>query len=317
MCEEKPSCGPQANPPANDILTTLLALASIGGAIGSVVAFLLSSGASKVIFTLFGYAVTGAAGLGAVAGGLGVLLIVGVFLENRCNPREGESACWSGVVNHIEESFSSATDWVFPFSAQHDRVDVTLKCTHWKKVGPERGAHVVHCAGDSRESPVLWSFYHNHEVCAAATGALYGAAVGAGIGIILGIVAAVAIGCAATLFIGCLLALLVAAVIAAACALAGAWVGGMAGKALAAEDAPKATGGAAIATGHYLTVRGKLRVHKSFEGAVVAWWVETTTLHGGPSGAGEGAGGGAPFAHTDPDANLLIDGCPPRGDVIR
>jgi hypothetical protein len=52
------------------------------------------------------------------------------------------------------------------------------------------------------------------------------------------------------------------------------------------------------------------------DNAVVAWWVQSTTLHGGPSTNGESPGGGAPYPFTDPDVNLQPDACPPRVDPV-
>jgi hypothetical protein len=45
------------------------------------------------------------------------------------------------------------------------------------------------------------------------------------------------------------------------------------------------------------------------DGARVYWFVENTILHGRSSGS-------PPYSHTDPDANLNPDGCPPSTPPI-
>ena len=80
-----------------------------------------------------------------------------------------------------------------------------------------------------------------------------------------------------------------------------------------AESRPtgSAVGGgddAAVAVGNYVTINGNLIRYQEDGNALVAWWVEETTVHGS-STSGEGAGGSAPFPFTDPRDNLVPDAC--------
>ncbi len=309
MADQKPSCGTQSL--VHD--ETLVTLIAVFGIIGTV--FGILKGIEPAIALLIG-----TPALAAAAAGLATLLIVIVFHVDRCYPKEGRRTCWAGVIEETKESFTSASDEIFPFTAMHPRVDVVVKSSYWDLVSTN--AEFVKCNDDSRASPILQTYYHSKKVCAAGVGAVYGAAIGAGAGIVAGTLAAAAIiaavGCATIIL--CVLALLLAAVIAIVGALIGAFAGGQIGKAIAENDTPYGTGAGNertdLGVGHYVSINGKLIVSGNDEGAVVGWFGESTTLHGGPSTNGEGAGGGAPYPHTDPDQNLVSDACPPpRPDI--
>lgn len=316
MADAKPTCGAQSLV-HDDTLTTILAVFGVIGTLVGIPAAIASLlGMTSVLVTLFGIAITGAAAASAAAAGLAALVVIIVFHVDRCYPKKGQRTCWAGVIEETEDSFGSASDEIFPFSAMHPRVDVVVKCGYWHLVSTN--AEFVQCNDDSRASPILRTYYHSKKVCAAGVGAVYGAAVGAAAGIIAGALVAAAIiaavGCATIIL--CLLALLLAAIIAIAGVLIGAFVGGQIGKALADDDAPQGTGAGGektdLGVGHYVSIRGNLIVSGNDEGAVVGWWAEGTTLHGGPSTNGEGTGGGPPYPHTDPDTNLVPDACPAR-----
>jgi hypothetical protein len=303
MSNGKPTCGTQATP-IDDTLTTILAVLGVLGTIGSIIGSVKwALGAKEAVFL-------GASGgmLAAAAVGAGVTLItIAVFYDRRCSDREGPDECYAGVVNEIEESFSDPGEWLFPFTAMHDRVDVVVKSRYWGLV--QTNAGLVKCAGDSQESPVLQSYYYSDEVCGAGLGAVIGGVVGAVGGILLGCLAAAAIGCATVIL--CIFALLAALLVAAAVVLIGALAGGQIGKAAAGDTVPSdPASGQPIVVGHYVTLTGNLVVLGDTDNAVVAWWVQSTTLHGGPSTNGEGPGGGAPYPFTDPDTNLQPDACP-------
>lgn len=291
MADPKPICGIQTVT-QDSILKTLLAvvgtIGTVGGAVGAII---------KVVQA-------GAADLGAIAGALAVVITAAVYFHDRCLPKKGPGACSAGVVNEIHNSFSSATEWVFPFTSMHDRVEVVVKSSYWHLLTQNAG--FVKCASDSRSSPILQNVVHSDEVCNAQRGALVGAGVGAVAGLFAGAAAAAAIGCATIIL--CLLALIVAAILAAVAALIGAFAGGMIGKATTST----APGGSvrALPVGNYVTTRGILIAYGDLDGAVVCWDA-SFMIHGGPSRRGEGPGGGPPYSYPDPDAHLLSDGCTP------
>jgi hypothetical protein len=305
----KPPCGTQA-PPVDDALTTILTFWGFVSGVGGGVVGLLKLGQEAfdegVLFGLAG------ADPFVITAIFGVLLITGiivVFAFLRCNKRDGLNACAAGVVNFIRESFSSVLEWIFPFTAMHDEVDVTVKRHYWELV--RHGAGFIKCAGDSDESPVLQCFYYSKEVCNAISGSLIGAIV-AGIGAIaLAILLSplIAVGCALGPII-CALVLVLVFLAAALITLIGATIGGLIAKASGEESQPTAEG-QAVQVGHYITVMGTLVRHAEFDDAVVMWFVENSMLHGGPSDQGQGQGGGPPYPERDPFQNLPIDGCAP------
>lgn len=269
--------------------------------------------AANILFTFFGASVPTAVAAGAVAGGLGTLALIGYSAWNRLWPRDGLQVCYAGVIDDIVEPFNSAVDYLFPFTAQHDRADVVIKPNYWNFVeaSPEQ---YIYCNDDSMSSPLIHTYYRTQQVVAAVVGSLYGGAVGAGVGIALGILAGAAIGCATVIL--CLFALLIAAIVAIACALAGAFAGGNIAAAAAGNQGPSGTdpsdgGKKTLSVGDYVSVNANLVVYPDDNSAWVAWWGEHTTDHG-TSTFGEGTGGGAPYNFADPRDHLVPDACPVR-----
>jgi len=297
----KPTCtaGGSVGQTSSDAFTFIQILLGIAGGVGTV---------AKII----GGASSGLAG--GAAGALAVIGLCGFYLYERCASRQGDPECTAGVVSGIELAFSSAADTVFPFSAQHTRVDVVVKSQYWIVVST--GALAVKCNADPLESPILSNYYHTPQVCAAAWGALIGSVVGGVVGFALAIPAALAVAasCAAVPIVGwlcALIALIVAAIIAAACALTGAFVGGNFAKEAAGPVLPPDdSGGFFIERGQYLRVHGNYLRFGDDNGAIVAWWVNGSAV-AGTSLLGK------PFSYTDPDDNFKDDGCPtstpPRG----
>ncbi|HYK03171.1 MAG TPA: hypothetical protein VE974_15535 [Thermoanaerobaculia bacterium] len=285
MADPKPTCGPQTATQDTN-LTTLVAIISTLGAVGSGIAGLIGQ----------------AADVGAIGGALAIVVTAALYFHDRCLPKKGPGECTAGVVNEIHHSFSSAAEWIFPFTSMHDRVEVVVKSTYWRLVAQNAG--FVKCALDSRRSPILQNVVHSDEVCNTQRGALVGSGVGAVAGLFAAAAAVAAIGCAG--IITCLLALILAAIIAAVAALIGAFAGGMIGKATT-STAP-AGSVRALPVGNYVTTRGILVAYGDLDGAVVSWDA-SIMMHGGPSRHGEGPGGGPPYSHPDPDANLGWDGC--------
>lgn len=305
MAENKPTCGTQAIPTDSTldaIITVLGILFGIPGAIGGLIKVI---GLTEVIKLL---GVAGATNLwiAAAAAAAVTLAIIIVIWYQRCAPRDGRRGCAAGVVNEIEESFDSIADTLFPFAAMHDRVDVVVKCDYWPLV--ETNASFVKCTDHTdpdEQSPILQSFFENDEVCAAGLGATIGAAIGAVGGILAGVAIAAAIACAGPWIIICLI---IAVIVAVVVVLVGAFIGGNIGRAIASGGPPQADG-RTIGIGNYVTNKGILVVHGDLDGAVVFWFVTEASFHGTSSEPGP------PFIHTDPDTNLVPDGCD-SGSVI-
>jgi len=299
MAENKPTCGIQAIP-TDSTLDAIIAVLGFLFGIPSIIGGLIKVIGMTEVIEILGVAGATNLWIAAAAAAAVTLAIVVVFWYQRCAPRDGLNGCAAGVVNDIEESFDSAADTLFPFAAMHDRVDVVVKCDYWPLV--ENNASFVKCtehADPDLQSPILQSFFENPEVCAAGLGATIGAGIGAVGGILAGVAIAAAIGCAGPWIIICLI---VAAVVAAAIVLAGAFAGGNIGRALAGGGPPQANG-RTIGIGNYVTNKGILVVHGDLDGAVVFWFVTEASFHGTSSEPGP------PFTHTDPDTNLVPDGC--------
>ncbi len=297
----KPTCGHQ------DIRNDSTATTVIGvtGGIAS---------AAGTAYTIYGKiaGIVAAGGAGATALFVGAAILAAVvtwtaifiIYYKRCleNP-DGATECSAGVINEIVPAFNSTSDDIFPFSAEHDRVDVVIKSAYWPLV-TMGGPSFVKCADDPNNSPIIQCFYHNNQVCAAGAGAAIGGVAGAVAGVIVAAIAAAAIGCATIIL--CIFALIVAVLIAAAAVIIGAIIGGDIGRAASSapgptsgsEDAP----GTTLTVGDYVTTKGNLIISGDFDGAVVYWFVENTTLHGHSTMS-------APFSYTDPDANLQPDAC--------
>lgn len=284
--------------------------ASAAGGLGTALGW-FTKPIEHIVFTLGPYAFTAAIVAGAVVGALLTAGLVIVSAVDRLSSREGRKACYAGVADTIVESFSSGWDTVFPFAAQHDRVDVVVKPAYWELVVLPPSEY-VYCNDDSLASPLLRTYYYSSEIEGAAIGSIVGAAAGAIGGIILGLLAGVAIGCAGGPIL-CALAFLVALIVAAVVVLAAAFAGGNIGRAAAGESspggtAPGAEGSRDLGSGDYVSINGNLVVYPEDNNAIVAWWEESTTVHG-RSTSGEGTGGGRPFNFTDPRDRLEPDAC--------
>ena len=309
----KPLCGGTAGGDTRFWVFVGIAGGAVGVIGGLVTAFdWIVKPAEHIIFTAGPYAFTAAIVASAAAGALLTAGFVWAMALDRLSSRDGLKACYAGVVTNIVGAFSSASDYFFPYTAQHDRSDVVVKPSYWNLVTLPP-SEWVWCNSDSLQSPMIRSYYYTSEIEGAAIGSMIGAGVGAVGGFVLGLLAGVAIGCAGGPLL-CLLAMLVALIVAAVVVLIAAAAGGGIGAAAAGSSAPSGTpagggGSQDLGTGDYVSVNANLVVYPEDKNAVVAWWVENTTVHG-RSVVGEGAGGTAPFSFTDPRDNLEPDACP-------
>lgn len=252
-----------------------------------------------------GVAIGGGAASGAISGAVAALVIiatVAVFAFDRCLQGDGLRECVAGVVNEIVNSFSSALDEIFPFTAMHDRVDVIVKSRYWDVV--EHGNAFVFCTDSlrPRRSEIMRCYYYEERVCDAAGAAIVGAGIGGAAGIIAAAAVGAAIGCATVIL--CILAIIVAAIVAAVAALVGAFVGGQIGKAVNEDTAPSADG-TDLSIGDLITVFGNMKRRETDNGANVFWWTSNTTLHGAISDAAP-----RPFSYCEVNDELPIDACP-------
>jgi hypothetical protein len=254
------------------------------------------------VLTIFGVAVGATGGAAIMAGLVGVagIIMVGLFVSDRCIQGDGLRNCIAGVVNEIVGSFSETSEDLFPFTAMHDRLDIVVKSRYWPLV--EASGAYVFCVDTGRgRSEVMRVYYFNPQVCNAAKGALYGSVAGAVVGIVI---AAILISGCATIIL-CLLALLLAAIIAAVAVLAGAFVGGQIGKAASSDLTPDdSTLGTTLRTGDLVTVVGNTQKREHDLGANVIWWESSTSLHGHVTD-----GTPQPFSHCDIDEQLATDSC--------
>lgn len=262
------------------------------------------------IWTILGISAAAVIWLAALAAFVTVMVIIGTFYYKNCHEEpDGLDTCSSGVIEEVFPSFDDWSEWVFPFSASHPRIDVVVRCIYWNLVG-QGGATVV-CNDDAERSPILSAFFHNAEVCAAGLGAVIGAAIAGVAGIIAAVAIGAAIGCSATgpFYLLCLLVvILIAVIVVVAAALIGALIGGMIGKAAADSDDPL-EGDSGLTIGDYVTTPGNLIIMGDLDNARTYWFVEPEhTLHGRSTGA-------APFSHLDPDTNLTMDACPVSGVI--
>lgn len=308
MCDRKPTCG-STGVSTDDTLTSIFAFLGILGTIGGLIGGAIETAGKTALVDIIGIAAPGGVWMASAAAGLATFAIIIYLHTQRCLPvSDKQQACSSGVIQHIEPSFSSAAEELFPFAAMHDRVDVVLVCDYWFLV-EGGGAQFVKCAPDPESSPMLLGFYYSKEVCGAGAAAMYGAGATVVPGIVLGALAGAAIGCATIIL--CLFALLIAALIAIAAVLVGAFVGGQIGKAIAGNSTPSA-GGTALSVGDLVTTQGGLITNGDQDGARTYWWVDSTALHGRSTAS-------APFSHLDAEAALkdpttgaLLDACPRR-----
>jgi uncharacterized membrane protein len=300
----KPTCGSQGDS-TDDLIKVILAIWGVVGTIGSVAGFL--AGATSVI-TILGISALALIWLSAAGAALATVITVFAFYWDRClQDPDGLAACSAGVINDIVASFSTTSEQIFWFTAQHPRVDVVVKSEYWDLV--QELALFVKCADDPDHSPIIEGFYHSDQVCAVELGSAIGAVVGGVVGIIAGVAIAAAIGCAGSgpFYILCLIvAILVAAIVAAIITYIGAGVGGgIAGGIAGTDEPPSDDSGNVLGVGDYVSTFGNLITYGGEDGARVYWFVDRTVLHGRSAGSPQ-------FSYKDPDANLLEPACPSR-----
>src|SRR5574341_778628 len=309
----KPRCGPQHPGDASFHFTleALLAivggLAAAGGAIYGAIDYIsTSSGLVGPFFppahvtTILGITAPTAVWIAAGSGAAVVVGIVGLFYYKRClEDPDGVRACSAGVVQTTVSSFREPSDFLFPFTAMHNRIDVVVKSSYWPLVS--EGAGEVKCNSDPDQSPILQAFFHTDAVCAAGLGATIGAVAGGAGGIVVGAIVGALIGC--SVFFFCLLAILFAFLIAAALALAGAFAGGNIARIISEtgerHPGPKDAEGHAITARDYVKLEGPLSVIDG--GAIAYWFVDESQSH--KPGRSLGV---PPFSYTEPDFFLFM-----------
>jgi hypothetical protein len=317
--ERRPRCGDAVagsqsdKTPLGKIGSIIGSIVGLVGIITTVLAIYGKIAVVKGVLTIGGVAIAGAAGAGAIsaaAAAVAVIIIIGMYAADRCLRGEGSSECIAGVVREIVQSFNSALDELFPFTAMHDRVDVVVKSAYWDVV--ESNFAKVFCTDHAipQRSEIMRSYYFTPQVCRAAQAAVAGGIAGGVAGVLIGVAVAAAIGCATIIL--CLFALLIAALIAAAAVLIGALAGGQIAKATTPEADPTDSSGGTIATGALISIRGNMKRRDEDEGANVLWWAETTSPHGMIS-----SGVTQPFTYCDLDMELPTDSCPRAPSPIR
>jgi hypothetical protein len=303
----KPLCGSAGQATGDSIMGRILTWLGILGTAGSLISGIAQAVAATTIWTILGVSATVGMWAAGAAGAVVGLVVVIASVVDRLSSREGLKACYAGVVTSITPSFNDVASNIAPYTAQHDRVDVVVKPLYWDLV--TQGL-TVFCDVDSLESPLIRSYYYSSEIVGAAVGSIVGGVAGAVAGILIGAAVAAAIGCATIIL--CIFALLIAALIALAAVLVLAFAGGQIGRAAAGDSDPSGSspsgGSSDIAVGNYVSVNGNMVLYPEDNNAIVAWWVESTTIHG-QSVSGEGSGGSAPFPFTDPRDHLEPDAC--------
>jgi hypothetical protein len=294
-----PRCalGSSPDPVADPLKQFGAVLAAVGGLIG----VLGGLGALPGIAAALG--VGGAGALGGAVAVIAVLVLIGLYAFDRCLEGQGLPQCIAGCVSNIRESFSEAWEYLVPFAALHNRVDVTVKSFFWDFL--ELNNAYVYCTSDPypQLSEVMHCYYYTKRVCNGAVGALYGAAIGGAAALFIAAAAAAAIGCATVIL--CIFALIIAAIIAIAGALIGAFAGGNI-VAAATDDTPPADGsGTTVATGMLVTLNGNMEQLEQDNKANCLWWVHGTQIHGMIA-----AGTHQPFSYCDIDEQLAMDACP-------
>ena len=257
----------------------------------------LSEGIAKAVAASSPVIIYGAAITAAVV----TLAIIATIWYKRCLESHDQfMQCTAGVVNSVVPAFSTTADAIFPFASDHDRVDVVVKSAYWPTL--TNGATWVFCSNNA-ESPLMIEFYHNDAVCGAGVGAVTGGAIAGVVGVIAGIAAGIAIGGCVTVIL-CVFAILLAVIITVAAVIVGAIIGGNIGRATSSNSGPMSSGTPApISVGDYVTSNGNVIISGDFKQAAIYWFVTDTALHGQSTGTPE-------FATSDPDANLVNDGCP-------
>ncbi len=223
-----------------------------------------------------------------------VYILFRMWYDDCVGDPEGQTRCVSGVVEKVTDESVGLI-----FNADHPSAHVVVKSRYWDLL--QLNAGMINCSAAG--SPILIVFYESSKVCGAKLGALIGgAAVGIG-GIVLGALAAAAIGCATIIL--CALALLIAALIVVAAVIIGAAAGGAIGAAVSEDNVPELENGDAIQVGDYVSVLGPTIRNDNYEGAIVQYFNETTSLLGRSSGSPS-------FSHEDPDNAIPdnMEACP-------
>src|SRR4051794_32628111 len=144
-----PRCGNAAADVSPAPLTTLLEIIGILGVIATIIGAIAKLEVVNGVIMIGSVAVGSAAAGGAIAGAaaaIAVIVIIAVFAFDRCLQGDGRPECVAGVVDVVEDSFSSASDEIFPFTAMHDRVDLIAKSFFWDVI--ESGEAFVFCTPD-------------------------------------------------------------------------------------------------------------------------------------------------------------------------
>lgn len=291
--------------------------------------------------------------LGSTSGGLIILAILAAlitafivalillayiyyFAKDRCDEKIGERVCISGVVYDIIPSFNKPKDWLFPFMAMHDRVDIIIKSNHWSKA--EAGGAFVFCTGEpsmenpfpptvefTKKSEILRTYFFTKKVCKAANASLIGGFIGALIGIaaaaiVVGIGVAIFIavgGCTLlgfeTVGIGCIIAIIVAAIIVAAvivvaCILVCAAIAGIIVASRTSENTdPSDSTGHEIVVSDLITLHGNMLQRENDNSANVFWWIISSSDFP-VSLSGRLSGDPNLFSYCDID-DIFIDAC--------
>jgi hypothetical protein len=311
----RPRCGTAESESVPEPLTDMVAVfLFIAGLISALIAVGKALGAVTVsasgVISVGGVTLFGAAGGAAVSAALTAIVaivFIGLYAIDRCTQGEGLPECVAGVVHAVEESFSSAWDEIFPFTAMHDRVDVIAKSRYWDVI--ESGEAFVHCTVEPtpRRSEIMRCYFFDSQVCSAAKGALLGGIAGGVAGVLIAAAVIAAIGCSTVIL--CLFALLLAALIALAAVIVGALIGGQAGKALSEDDSPAAGSGETLGPGQLVTVNGNMQRREADDDANVIYWASSAQFHGNSASP-------QPFSYCEIDDELVMDGCPrPPSDI--
>lgn len=262
----KPTCGSQGEPADNNLTVTVGILGILGG-LASVIKLVGAAESFQFAGVAASAGIWAAAGLAALAG----IVYVGYsFYDNCIKDYPGiDPACISGVVDTIVPSFNSDADILFPFRAEHPRLNVVTRSFYWEILSQD--AQTIYCNNDAERSPMVLTFYHSDLVCAAGLGSTIGAVAGGIGGIIAGAAVAALICASVVLSVVCIIALIVAAIIALAGVLAGASIGGNFAKWLmeGSEDNPVAN---TIDRGNYVTINGNLALNGNYGNARVFWF---------------------------------------------
>jgi len=304
----RPRCGEAESDVVPEPLTDMVEVFLL---IAALISFAVGLGAAIGKITIVGgvilvngVAIIGTAAAGAISAALAavvMIVFIGLYAIDRCTQGDGLAECVSGVVQTVQESFSSALDELFPFTAMHDRIDVVSKSQYWDVI--ESGEAFVFCTIEPipRRSEIMRCYFFDSQVCGAAKGALIGGIAGAVAGVLIAAAVIAAIGCATVIL--CLFALILAALIAVVAVLIGALAGGQIGKAASDDDTPTAGSGETISVGHLVTVHGNMQKREFDDSANVMYWASSAQFHGASVSP-------QPFSYCEIDDELTMDGCP-------